>query len=461
MKFVHAALIALIGLTPAAALAQPPAATPSPAPSSTPAPQRWSVHVQATDTQQYHGGFPAAYSGPQSLYNRPDMAKTVDATLYLGARLWRGGEVYLDPEIDEGFGLGYPGTPGHRYNGTFGVAGFVSGEAYKVGSYSSYGRLQRAFVRQTFDLGGDRESIDPDENQLGRSVDTKHLTLTAGKFAVTDVFDDNTYAHDTKNDFLNWSIIDMGSFDYAADAWGYSYGVTAELVEAQSTLRLGVFQLSAVPNQIEIDHAPFDEYSPVVEFERRTNLLGGHPGAVKVLAYADDGRMGSYADALALAAATGAAPSTALVRTAKHWKTGAGINLAQEIAPHLGVFLRASAMNGTWETYEFADIDRSLSGGVSVDGGFYDRPNDGFGVAEALNAISAPARQYFAAGGEGILIGDGTLSYGGEKILETYYKIGITHTVAISLDYQRIANPGYNTVRGPVSIYGLRYHVQY
>ncbi|MGD1067588.1 MAG: carbohydrate porin, partial [Vulcanimicrobiaceae bacterium] len=285
--------------------------------------------------------------------------------------------------------------------------------------------------------------------------------LTAGKFAVTDVFDDNAYAHDTKNDFLNWSIIDMGSFDYAADAWGYSDGVTAELVGTQSTLRVGIFQLSAVPNQIEIEHTPFDEYSPMVEFEQRTNLFGGHPGAVKVLAYADDGRMGSYADALALAAATGAPPSTALARTTKHWKTGAGINLAQEIAPHVGVFMRASAMNGTWEAYEFADIDRSLSGGLSIDGGLYHRPNDGIGVAEALNAISAPAQQYFAAGGDGILVGDGGLSYGGEKILETYYKIGLTRNVGITFDYQRVVDPAYNTARGPVAIYGLRYHLQY
>jgi high affinity Mn2+ porin len=199
---------------------------PSPSPSASP-PQRWSIHAQATNTQQYHGSFPAAYSGPQSLANTPDTAKTFDLTLFLGARVWKGGEFYINPEIDQGFGLGFPAPPGLPYNGTFGVAGFLSGEAYKVGRDSMYSRVQRAFVRQTFGFGGGSQTIDPDINQLGGSVDTKRLTLTFGKFAVTDVFDANAYAHDPKNDFLNWSIIDMGSFDYAADAWGYTYGLSS------------------------------------------------------------------------------------------------------------------------------------------------------------------------------------------------------------------------------------------
>ncbi len=444
-------------LTAARAMAQTPASVPVPSPT----PERWSVHVQATDTQQYHGGFPAAYSGPQSLSARPDTAKTIDATLFLGTRLWKSAELYLDPELDQGFGLGLPGAPGMPYNGTFGVAGFLNGEDYKVGRASAYGRIQRAFVRQTFEFGGEQQKIDPDLNQLGGAEDARHLTLTAGKFAATDVFDTNVYAHDSKNDFLNWAVIDMGAFDYAADAWGYTYGASAEFVNAHSAFRAGVFQLSLVPNQIAIEPVPFRQYSPIVEFEQRTSLFGGHSGSVKALVYGDDGYIGSYADALAAAAKTGSVPNTAAVRTAKHWKVGAGLNLAQEIAPHVGVFGRLSAMNGTYEAYDFSDIDRSISGGLSIDGGLFHRPNDAFGLAGVANSLAAPARQYFAAGGLGILIGDGGLSYGGENILETYYKAGLTPNAAFTVDYQRVTNPGYNTVRGPVSVYGVRFHAQY
>jgi high affinity Mn2+ porin len=452
------ALILLATLRPAV----PAPATPSPSPSPQAKVQAWSLHAQATNLQQYHGEFGAAYSGPQSLYSSPDTAKTVAVTLFLGARLWKGAEAYINPEIDQGFGLGFPNPPGTNpsYSGTFGVAGFVSGEAYKVGSDSMYERVQRFFVRQTFNFGPKNQSVEPDINQLGGATSAENLTLTAGKFAVTDIFDTNPYAHDPSNDFMNWAIIDMGSFDYAADSWGYTYGLSGELTYSNSTVRAGVFQLSAQPNTIAIEHIPFLQYSPILEFEQRTSLFGGHPGAIKALVYGDYGFMGSYADAIAAAAGTGLPPNTADVRTARHWKLGGGINAYQEIAPHIGLFTRLSAMNGTYEAFEFTDVDRSASAGISIDGGLYNRPNDAIGVAGVINSISAPAQQYFGAGGLGILVGDGALSYSAEQILETYYKVGFTAGTAITADYQFIRNPGYNIVRGPVSVFGVRYHVQ-
>jgi len=440
-----------------------PSPSPAPAPSATPtaAPQRLSVHAQVTNTQQYHGAFPAAYSGAQSLAPDPDTAKTIDATLFLGVRIAPQTEFYINPEIDQGFGLGNSGAPGTSYVGTVGAAGFLSAEAYKVGSPSSYGRIQRIFVRQTIDLGGALQSVDPDMNQLGGSQTVDHLTLTGGKFSVTDVFDTNAYAHDPKNDFLNWSIIDLGAFDYAADSWGYTYGVSAELASANTTLRVGAFQLSEQPNQIAIEHVPFREWSPMIEFERRTSLFGGHPGAVKLLVYGDYAFVGSYADAVAAALGTGLPANTANVRDAEHWKIGEGINIAQEIVAHVGFFARASAMNGAYEAYDFTDIDRSLSGGLSIDGGWVRRPFDTLGLATAYNAISAPAQQYFAAGGLGVLVGDGGLSYGSERITETYYKIGFGPHVGLTADFQRVIDPAYNRVRGPVSVLGLRYHADF
>ena len=447
-------------------------AGPSPTPSSSPpvlaSPQPsnakfqyFSVHGQATNTQQYHGNFAAEYSGAQSLFEEPDTAKTFDLTLYLGARVWKGGEVYVNPELDQGFGLGRPQPPGTPYFGTIGVAGYVSGGAYKVGSYSSYTRVQRAFIRQRFNLSGtDDQTIDSAANQLAGSTSANHLILTFGKFAVTDVFDTNVYAHDPTNDFLNWTIIDMGSFDYAADAWGYTYGLSAELTEGLSTYRAGVFQLSAVPNSTVIEHTPFKQYSPIIEYERRTSFFGGHPGSIKALAYANIGYMGPYADAIDAAAGTGQPPSTANVRNDKHTKVGGGINIAQEVAPNIGVFARVSAMNGTYEAFEFTDVDRSLSTGLSIDGHLYHRPNDTFGLAGVFNEISDPARQYFGAGGLGILVGDGALSYGSERIFETYYVAGFTKYFGLTFDYQWIVNPAYNTVRGPLSVFGVRYHAQ-
>lgn len=131
----------------------------------------------------------------------------------------------------------------------------------------------------------------------------------------------------------------------------------------------------------------------------RAAFLGGHPGSLKALLYGDNGYMGSYADALAASAGTSDPPNTAVVRNEKHWKIGAGLNIAQEIAPHIGLFTRLSAMNGTYEAYDFTDIDRSISGGLAIDGGLFHRPNDAFGLAVAENALSSPAEEYFSADG--------------------------------------------------------------
>jgi high affinity Mn2+ porin len=449
-------VLLLVLATPLVARAQQA----SPSPTATPRPERWNIHAQLTNTQQYHGAFPAAYSGPQSLQSTPDTAKTFSGTLFIGARLWQGGAFYMTPEIDQGFGLGNSPGSGQPYNGTFGVAGYLSGEAYKVGAYKWYGRVHRYFIRQTWNHGAPTQAVDDDQDQLADTVAPQHVTLTAGKYSVVDIFDDNPYAHDPRNDFLNWSIIDMGAFDYAADAWGFTYGATAEFVRDASALRVGLFQLSKVPNTTIIEHTPLLQYMPVVEYERDTSLLGGHPGAVKLLAYGDYGYMAPLADATEYALLTGSIPNPVPFRQDRHWKLGGGVNISQELAPHVGAFLRYSAMNGTYEPFDFTDIDRSISGGFSFDGTIWRRPQDSVGIAMAANGISSNEVAYLAAGGMGILVGDDGLSYGGERIFETYYKLGLFKGFSVKGDYQRVNNPGYNTVRGPVSVYGVQIHEQ-
>ena len=108
------------------------------------------------------------------------------------------------------------------------AAGFPSGEAYKVGRKRPYLRLPRAFVRQTLDVGAADEAVEGSADQLAGWHSTDRWVLTIGKFAVTDVFDGNPYAHDPRGDFLNWAAVESGSFDYAAEAWGYSVGAAAE-----------------------------------------------------------------------------------------------------------------------------------------------------------------------------------------------------------------------------------------
>jgi high affinity Mn2+ porin len=439
--------------TPAEPVSRPPdpsaAANTPPTPTAAVAPEAWNLYGQATFVKQYHPGFTSPYQGANSLTPERNGEETTDLTLFLGVRLWDGGALYVNPEIDEGFGL----------DDTLGLAGFSSGEAYKIGRAEPYFRLPRAFLRQRFDLGGEATTLTPGPNELGGTQAADNVVLTIGKFSVVDIFDTNSYAHDPRSDFLNWSIIDAAAFDYAADSWGYTVGVAAEWTQSWWTLRGGFFDLSNVPNSSRLEPG-FNEFALIGEFEGRYELQG-HPGKLKLLGFLNNGRMGGYSDAVQLGQATDSIPSTALVRHSAS-RLGIALNLEQEVSADLGAFARISFNDGSKEAYEFTDVNSSASAGISVKGTGWYRADDVFGLAAAVNGLSGAARAYFAAGGLGILIGDGRLPhYRTEEIVETYYALRVTEHLKVSADYQYVANPAYNRDRGPVSIFSVRVHAEF
>jgi high affinity Mn2+ porin len=412
-------------------------------------PEAWGLHGQITSVVQYHPRFTSPYRGPNSLDPGSRGDETIAATLFAGFRPWDGGEIWADPEVDQGFGL----------SNTFGIAGFPSGEAYKVGAADPYFRLQRLLFRQTFDLGGASEVVAPGANQLGGSRASDNLVLTFGKFSVVDIFDTNDYAHDASSDFLNWAIIDSGAFDYAADSWGYSYGVAGEWTQSWWTLRTGLFDMSKVPNGPVLE-TDFNQFEIVGEAEERHTLFRRN-GKFKLLGFINRARMGSYDDAVRLGEETHTIPATALVRDYRS-RAGVALNGQQQITDDLGAFLRLSMNDGSQEAYEFTDINRSFATGLSLKGTSWQRPDDVVGLAFVGDDISRSARNYFAAGGLGTLIGDGRLPhYGFEKIVETYYNAHLASWLAAGLDYQFVADPAYNRDRGPVSIIGGRIHAEF
>ncbi|HVW67777.1 MAG TPA: carbohydrate porin [Steroidobacteraceae bacterium] len=409
---------------------------------------RFSVYGQATYVEQDALGFHAPYSGPNSLSPHMDR-ETTDVTLFLGARLWPGAEMWVNPEIDQGFGL----------DNTLGLAGFPSGEAYKIGKNQPYFRLPRAFVRQTLNLDDQTEPVDGGPNQFARYRSPNRLVVTIGKLSVVDLFDTNQYAHDPRSDFLNWAIVDAGAFDYAADAWGYTIGAAVEWYEGSWTLRAGVFDLSDVPNSTRLDPG-MHEFQMVAEIEHRHEILGA-PGRVLLTAFDSRGRMGLLDDAVNLARQTGAPVDITAVRRYRS-RLGGSFGIEQAISADVGVFARVSKAAGNVEAYEFTDIDRSFSTGVSVKGSEWKRPHDTVGLAAVVNGISAERERYLNAGGLGILIGDGRLpDPGAERILESYYQLSLGTWLQITADYQHVTNPAYNRDRGPVSIVSLRVHVQF
>ena len=431
------------------------AADTSSAPDSAPAadaalaaPEKFAVHGQLTFTQQWASDFYSPYTGPNSLTPKAN-AETVDVSLFMGARMWSGAEIWINPEIDQGFGL----------DDTLGVAGFPSGEAYKVGENQPYIRLPRLFVRQTLNLDDNRESVEPSQMQLGGSRSPNRWVFTLGKISVPDIFDTNRYAHDSKNDFLNWVALEAGTYDYAADAWAFTVGAAAEWYQRSWALRFGVFDLSNIPNSPDLEPA-FHEFQYDAEVEKGYEI-GGRPGKLRLTAFESRGRMGLLDQAVALAESTGTPVNIAAVRQYRS-RFGASLNLEQELARDLGMFARTGKAAGNVETYEFTDIDRAVSLGLALQGARWARAEDTVGLAGLMNGISANRERFFNAGGLGPLVGDGKLPHpGNEKIIETYYSLALFRIAHLTFDYQYIVNPAYNRDRGPVSVYALRLHAEF
>lgn len=407
----------------------------------------FAVHGQTTIVTQFAPPFRAPYAGTNSL-SPNQVRETFDADLFIGVRPWNGAEIWVNPEIDQGFGL----------NGTFGVAGFPSAEAYKVGATYPYARIPRAFLRQTINLGGEAQVVESGPMQFAGSQTADRLVLTVGKFSVVDIFDSNKYAHDPRGDFLNWTLVNTGAFDYAADAWAFTYGAAAEWYSGPWTLRAGAFDGPVTPNSTDLDPA-FSQFQMVGEIERRYEVAG-QPGKIAVTGYLTRARLGDFEEAVTLARLTGAAPDLGLVRRYGS-KTGITGNIEQQVIPGLGLFARAGYTPGKREAYAFTDVDATLAGGAAISGRFWNRPDDTLGIAAVRNMISASHQAYFAAGGYSALIGDGQLPHpGAEKIMEIYYTLPVA-TWLLSFDYQFIANPAYNRDRGPASIIATRLHAQF
>jgi high affinity Mn2+ porin len=407
----------------------------------------FAVHGQTTFIEQYAPPFRSPYVGQNSLI--PNQGReTWDATLGIGVKLWHGAEFWSDAEIDQGFGL----------SSTKGIAGFPSGTAFKAGTSVPYARLPKYFIRQTIDLGGEMQKTDAAFNQFAGSHTADRLVITFGKFSVTDVFDTNKYATNPRRDFMNWALINTGSFDYASDAWGYTYGVAAEWYRGDWTVRGGLFDLSSTPGKAELDPT-FSQFQWLGEVERRYELWG-HPGKVAVTGFLSRGRMGSFQDAIALAQITGGPADITAVRKYQS-RTGVSANLEQEITKELGVFMRAGWADGAVEPFEVTDIDRTVAAGLSLKGKQWGRPGDTFGLAGIVNGISGVHQQFLNDGGLGILVGDGMLPHPGpEQIIETYYAFPLLAST-VTFDYQFIVNPAYNRDRGPVSVIGARMHAEF
>ncbi len=346
--------------------------------------QASNFHFQMTAVTQDHDRFDSPYQGKNSLQPIAESATSLTWSIFAGQRLWRGGEIYVDPELVGGSGFSH----------TLGIAGFPNGEIYRVDDASAKWNLSRLYFNQTIELGDEKEQVPDEKNQLATRVAVRRFTFLIGKFALNDFFDNNIYSHDPRTQFLNWTFMDNGAWDYAADTRGYSWGLYLLLNQPGWALRFASTLVPLYANQMQMDYNFPAHRGDNLEFEYRYEWME-LKGAVRLLAYENIANMGNYRQTLDTQPSN---PDVTLTRD-RRTKYGFGLNAEQELTNDLGAFFRAGWNDGHTETWAFTEIDRMISMGFSLKGLRWFRPDDTVGVGFTVNLLSSDHRDYLAAGG--------------------------------------------------------------
>ena len=405
-------------------------------------------HFQLTTVTQYKFKMSAPYTGTNSLTNTDETASTVTATIFWGTKLWGGAALYINPEIAGGKGI----------SSAKGIAGFVNGEAFRVGDPSPKIYPARVFFQQTFNLTYEEEYIGEVANDVYKTRSKKYIDLVVGRFSIADYFDNNSYSHDPRSQFFNWGLMSNGGWDYPANVRGYTYGFVLEYGSPTWKIRAASVLVPTTANGNDMDFKYGKANSNVIEFEKPFSFIK-RTGIVRLLAFYTNGMMGNYNTSIAQSPIN---PDITSTRQYGRNKYGFGINIEQELSDNVGLFARASWNDGHNETWAFTEIDRSISLGLSINGSGWKRKNDVLGIGTVINGLSEPHKNYLKAGGYGFIIGDGQLNYGAEWVTELFYKGNIfSDAFFITPNIQVAVNPGYNMDRGPALVIGARAHIAF
>jgi high affinity Mn2+ porin len=365
---------------------------------------------------------------------------------FFGVKVFNGMEIYLNPELSGGTGL----------SGTTGIAGFPNGEIYRVSNPEPTFAIARFFLRQSFGLGGASENLDDSQNQLSSVCDSKKLIITLGKFSLSDIFDDNSYSHDPRSQFINWALMSSVAWDYPADTKGYTYSVALEYIQSEFALRGAIAMVPKQANGMELDTDIKNAFGLVLELEK-SFFVNDRKGITRILFFQNRARMGIYQDAI-----NNPIYNLDITKTDQYGrtKTGFAVNNEYSLTDNIGTFLKYSWNDGKNETWAFTEVDRALSLGFLFNHLKMIKKDDEIGLACAVNGLSDDHKEYLSKGGYGFIIGDGALNYGYESIFELYYKTTLFEHLSITPDYQFVINPAYNKDRGPVNIFSLRAHIE-
>ena len=409
---------------------------------------RWWLSGQVNLISQAHGRFTSPYQGDNSLRPDPEQALSRLWTIYTGVKLPGHTELLFDVESAGGRGL----------SDALGLAGFTNLDVVRNPTLGSAPYIARAMVHVTIPLSQEMVDATPTPFSLAAHVPARRIELRAGKLGMADFFDVNAVGSDSHLQFTNWTVDNNGAYDYAADTRGYTYAAIVEYDTPTWSLRFGEALMPTVANGIDMDWN--------IARARAENLeLELHPTTglvVRLLGYANHANMGSYDEAISgYLAGRDPKPDVVAYRQPGRVKTGVGANAEYTFPRLVRVFARTGWNEGHNESFAYTEVNNSVQAGGDLSGGLWRRSQDRLGVAVVSNGLSEPHREYLAFGGQGFLLGDGTLRYGREDILETYYTAHLWRGVSASGGLQYIDHPGYNQDRGPVLVGMLRLHVDF
>ncbi len=416
--------------------------------------QNWSYNFQLTAIKQYHPAFSAAYSGKNSLRDVAESALSLTSTAFLGRRLWQNASVFFNPEIAGGGGV----------SSSLGIAAFPNGETFRIGNPAPALYVARCFIRQHFHLKGEYDDQAEGFNQVPEKLYKHRLVLTAGKFSLADIFDNNNVAHDARMDFMNWAFMDNGAWDYPANTRGYTTSIVAEYYRLNWVFRGGASLVASTANGPKMDWDIRKAHGLTFELERKLTFAPNRQGSIRLLLFSNNTKASSYQQVINQFQSTGDS-STLNVYNSNQYnglKYGGGINFDLQLTNNLFCFGRIGWNNGKTATWAFTEIDQTASGGIRLKGKKWKRPQDNIGIAGVVNGISKTHKEFLNYGGYGFMLGDGKLThYGHETVLEVFYESQIASSLFLTFDYQFVKNPGYNKDRGPVNLFALRVHFSF
>ncbi len=409
---------------------------------------KFNFHFQQTIITQEHPAFRADYSGENSLNNFAEAATSFTSTFYFGLRLSNNLGVYFDPEISGGNGI----------SGAIGLAGFSNGETFRVSSTNPVMYPARIFLRYVINLNeAELDTLNNQPNQLYGIESKENITIILGKFGIADYFDNNEYSNDPRSQFLNWSLMNSGAWDYPADTRGYTWGLRIKYSNPDFALQFAAVMEPLRANGLRMDPNINKAFGLALELDKNYSLVNA-PGIARLLFFYNRARMGSYSEVI-----NNPALQMDITKSRKYGrdKLGCAFNFSQQINKNAGGFIRLSWNDGKNETWAFTEIDRSAAIGFTDNEVIMNKISSDLGIAFVINGISSLHSEYLSKGGHGFMIGDGKLNYSPENIFEAYLKLKIGRYLELTPDYQFVINPAYNKDRGPVNIFALRGHTEF